>query len=262
MCRPILDLYAQEDRLKYTSSGLLFPPSALILTWETLGVGRTKALAAQASRTNIAAVFMIKRWERSCVCVKVWNGSDPEEWRYREEGGPAAGGHVGARASCKRPKAGALAVVGGEPQKTTNAHACVWVREGKVLLVLYKRADVAFPREGEARSNPNGIRIDRSTKKKARRMTFWVLGGDLSNVVWRVFLSLTGWEEPSCMCCSREGRGGGGRAAWLCLLPTLLATLVFKTSLLPPLFSSSSPYHPSTAQPSIGQRTTPASPTC
>ena len=61
--------------------------------------------------------------------------------------------------------------------------------------------------------------------------------------------------------CVVLGRGGGkgGRAAWLCLLSTLLATIVFKTSLLPPLFSSSSPYHPSTAQPSIGQRTTPAS---
>lgn len=69
MCRPILDLYAQEDRLKYTSSGLLFPPSALILTWETFGVGRMKALAAQAKSAKIAAVFIIKRRERSCGCV-------------------------------------------------------------------------------------------------------------------------------------------------------------------------------------------------
>lgn len=54
--------------------GPSFSLSLLILTWETWGVGRTKAWAAQARRAKIAAVFMANRWERSCACAKrVWS---------------------------------------------------------------------------------------------------------------------------------------------------------------------------------------------
>ena len=101
-----------------------------------------------------------------CVCKGVWNGSDPEEWRYREEGGGLLVvdmSEPGGRRVRGKKQAHLRWLVESHQRPPTPMPACGCGKE-KYYWFCTKRADVAFPREGR-----HGLTASGSTDQRRRR---------------------------------------------------------------------------------------------